>query len=91
MVAEVFAGLSALKSALDIAKGRAAQAELLEEIGELKKRVAEFETWETEKQRYELKEVGSHARRRTTALHMSAMLRERQKTHSVKEALQYHQ
>jgi predicted HTH domain antitoxin len=82
MVAEVFAGISSLKMALDIAKGlkdiddatrrnaaiielqekilsaQAAQAELVETMGELKKRVIELETWDTEKQRYELKELG---------------------------------
>jgi len=33
------------------------RAALIEEIGELKKKVAGFETWETEKQRYELIET----------------------------------
>jgi hypothetical protein len=78
MVSEVFAGLSSIKAAFDIAKGlkniddatrrnaaiielqekilsaQAAQAELIEAIGELKSRVAELEAWDAEKQRYEL-------------------------------------
>lgn len=81
MVAEVFAGVSALKSAFDMAKGlkdiddatrrnaavielqekilsaQTAQAELLETVGELKKRVAEFERWDAERERYELKQL----------------------------------
>lgn len=81
MVAEVFAGVSALKTAFDIAKGlkdiddatrrnaaiielqekilsaQSAQSELVETVGELKKRVTELETWETDKQRYELQEI----------------------------------
>jgi len=36
------------------------QTALLERIGELEKEVASFETWEAEKQRYELKEVPGH-------------------------------
>jgi hypothetical protein len=82
MVAEVFAGLSALKAAFDITKGlkdiddatrrnaavielqekilsaQAAQAELVEIVGELKKRVTELEDWGTERQRYGLTDVG---------------------------------
>jgi hypothetical protein len=82
MVAEVFAGIGAIKTAFDIAKGlkdiddatrrnaavielqekiltaREAQSTLLERISELEKKVASFETWESEKQRYELKDVG---------------------------------
>ncbi len=81
MVAEVFAGISAFKSMLDIAKSikdmndiatrqgavielreqilsaQAAQAQLVETVGELKKRVAELEAWDVDKQRYELKSV----------------------------------
>src|SRR5580704_2382399 len=81
MVGEVFAGLGALKTAFDIAKGLkdiddaarrnaavielqekiltalSAQAELIETIGELKKRVVDLEAWETEKQRYELQDI----------------------------------
>jgi hypothetical protein len=81
MVAEVFAGVSALKTALDIAKtlktlddavrrnsavmelqekilnAQEAQAALVERESELKKRVAELEHWEGEKERYELKEI----------------------------------
>ncbi len=83
MAADVFAGLTALKTAFDIAKGlkdiddarrrnsaiidlqqalldaQEAQAALTETIGELKKRVADFETWDAEKQRYELKSLAS--------------------------------
>lgn len=82
MVAEVFAGLGTLKSALDLAKGlkdidnatrrnsavielqeqilaaQSAQSELVESVRDLKARVVELETWDAEKQRYELKEVG---------------------------------
>jgi len=81
MVAEVFAGLSAIKTAFDIAKGlkdiddaarrnaavielqekilfaQAAQLELVETIGELKKRVVELEAWDADKKRYELKDI----------------------------------
>ena len=85
MVAEVFAGLSALKSAFDIAKGlkdiddatrrnsavielqetilsaQAAQSELVESVRALKAEVASFETWDAEKERYELQPLGSQA------------------------------
>jgi hypothetical protein len=81
MVAEVFAGLGAIKTAFDIAKGlkdiddvarrnaaiielqekiltaQAAQAALVETVSELKKRVAELESWEADKQRYKLTEI----------------------------------
>lgn len=81
MVAEVFAGLSAIKSAFDIAKGlkdiddasrrnaavielqekilaaQQAQTTLIETVRELKARVAELETWEAEKERYELDQI----------------------------------
>ncbi|MGO9398295.1 MAG: hypothetical protein ACLP19_10695 [Xanthobacteraceae bacterium] len=81
MVGEVFAGLGALKTAFDIAKGlkdiddatrrnaavielqekilaaREAQSTLLDRVGELEAEVASFETWDTEKQRYELKQL----------------------------------
>lgn len=81
MVGEVFAGVSALKTAFDIAKGlkdiddaarrntavielqekilsaQHAESELLETVSELKKRVAELEAWESEKQRYQLAEL----------------------------------
>ncbi len=81
MVAEVFAGLSAIKTAFDLAKGlkdiddaarrnaavielqekilaaREAQSTLLERISELEKKVASFEAWEREKQRYELQDI----------------------------------
>jgi len=83
MVGEVFAGLSALKTAFDIAKGlkdiddaarrnaavielqekilaaQEAQSALLERVRELEEKVRSLETWETEKQRYELKQFGS--------------------------------
>jgi hypothetical protein len=82
MVAEVFAGISAIKSAFDIAKGlkdiddaarrnaaiielqekiltaQQAQSELIEKIRELEHKVAVFENWETEKQRYALTDFG---------------------------------
>jgi hypothetical protein len=82
MVGEVFAGLSALKTAFDLAKGlkdiddaarrnaavielqekilaaREAQSALLDRVGELEKEVAGFETWEREKRRYDLKNLG---------------------------------
>jgi hypothetical protein len=79
MVAEVFAGLSAIKTAFDLAKGLkdiddaanaavielqekilialATQSELVETIGELKKRVVELEAWDADKKRYELKDI----------------------------------
>ncbi len=83
MVSEVFAGLSALKAAFDIAKGLkdiddvtrrnaaiielqeklliayAAQFDLNELVRKLKEEVARFETWDAEKQRYELKQLAS--------------------------------
>jgi hypothetical protein len=82
MAAEIFAGLGAIKTALDIVKGlknlsdasarnRAvieleekllaatkAQTELLNRISELEEKVASFETWDAEKDRYELKKFG---------------------------------
>jgi hypothetical protein len=82
MVGEAFAGLSAIKTAFDIAKGlkdiddaarrnaavielqkkilaaREAQSTLLDRVGELEKEVARFETWDAEKERYELKAFG---------------------------------
>jgi rubrerythrin len=82
MVGEALAGLSAIKTAFDIAKGlkdidnatsrnaavielqekilaaREAQSALLDRVGTLEKEVARFETWEREKQRYELKSLG---------------------------------
>jgi hypothetical protein len=42
-----------------ILAARETQSALLERISELEKKVASFETWESEKQRYELKEVGA--------------------------------
>jgi hypothetical protein len=40
-----------------ILAAREAQSALLERISELEKKVASFETWESEKQRYELKDI----------------------------------
>lgn len=81
MVGEVFAGLGALKTAFDIAKGlkdiddatrrnaavielqekilaaREAQSTLLDRVGELEEKVASFERWDTEKERYDLKQL----------------------------------
>jgi rubrerythrin len=85
VVAETFAGLGALKTAFDIAKGlkdiddtvrrnaavielqekilaaREAQSALLDRVSELEEKVAKFETWNTEKQKYELKDLGGGA------------------------------
>jgi rubrerythrin len=47
--------LAAQSSAMS---GYQREAALLEEISDLKKRVADFETWDTEKERYELKDLG---------------------------------
>jgi hypothetical protein len=82
MVAEVFAGIGALKTAFDIAKGlkdiddtarrnaavielqekilsaQSAQSDLVERVRELEKEVAAFETWDADKKRYELKDIG---------------------------------
>jgi Zn finger protein HypA/HybF involved in hydrogenase expression len=82
MVGEIFAGLGALKSALDIAKelkeiddvtrrnaavielqekilsAQSAQASLVERVRELEKELTRLETWDTEKQRYQLTDVG---------------------------------
>ena len=81
MVGEVFAGLGALKTAFDIAKGlkdiddaarrnaavielqekilaaREAQSALLDRVSELEEKVVSFEKCDTEKERYELKEL----------------------------------
>jgi hypothetical protein len=38
---------------------QADQAQLIETVSQLKKRVAYFEAWETEKERYQLTEIGS--------------------------------
>ena len=81
MVVEIFAGISALKAALDIAKtikdandvttrqgiviklqeqilsAHEAQFELIERVRSLEKEIASAETWDTEKQRYELAQV----------------------------------
>ena len=82
MVGEALAGLSALKTAFDLAKGlkniddavrrnaavielqekilaaREAQSALLDRVSALEAEVTGFKTWEAEKQRYELKNVG---------------------------------
>jgi hypothetical protein len=42
----------------EILAAREQQMSLMETVGELKKRLAEFETWEREKLRYELKKPG---------------------------------
>jgi hypothetical protein len=81
MVGEVYAGISSLKIAFDLAKGlkdiddatrrnaavielqekilsaQSAQSELVESVSELKKRVAELEAWDAEKQRYDLAQI----------------------------------
>jgi hypothetical protein len=81
MVGEAIAGLGAIKSAFDLAKGlkdindaavrnaavielqerilaaQQAQSALVERVSELEKRVAGFEKWETEKEKYKLEEV----------------------------------
>jgi hypothetical protein len=83
MPAEIFAGIGAIKTAFDLAKGlkdiddatrrnaavielqkellaaQEAQSTLLERIRELEEKVAGFETWNAEKNRYELKPFGS--------------------------------
>jgi hypothetical protein len=83
MTGEVFAGLSAIKTAFDIAKGlkdiddatrrnaaiielqkellaaQATQSDLVQRIGKLEEEVHRFETWEVEKQRYELNAFGT--------------------------------
>jgi len=41
-----------------ILAAQAAQTALLDEIRELKEKIATFETWDTEKKRYELKSLG---------------------------------
>ncbi|HEV3185257.1 MAG TPA: hypothetical protein VGZ49_10270 [Xanthobacteraceae bacterium] len=85
VVGEAFAGLSAIKTALDIVKGYkdltstaarnravielteklfAAQKEqstLTETIANLEKRVMELEDWQTDKQRYQLADIGDGA------------------------------
>jgi hypothetical protein len=42
-------------------QANAAQTALIEEVGSLKTRLADFETWDTEKERYELKDASSGA------------------------------
>lgn len=82
MVGEAIAGLGALKTAFDLAKGlkdisdaanrnaavielqeriltaQQAQSALLEQIGALEAKVAGFEKWEAEKERYSLTDFG---------------------------------
>jgi hypothetical protein len=82
MVAEIFGGISAFKSMLDIAKSmkdmsdsavrqdvaiklreqilaaQEAQSALVEQVRTLKEELIRFETRETEKQKYELKDLG---------------------------------
>ena len=43
-----------------ILSARAQQIELIERVRELEREVAQFKTWETEKQRYKLKDFGQH-------------------------------
>lgn len=84
MVMDVIAGVSALKTAFDMAKSikdandfavrqgiaielqekifsaQQAQALLIEEVNSLKAEIAGFETWDAEKQRYQLKPLGQN-------------------------------
>jgi hypothetical protein len=81
MVAELFAGVGAFKSMLDMAKAlkdmndvalrnaavielqgqilsaQEAQASLVERVRSLEREVASFEKWDTEKEKYELKNI----------------------------------
>jgi hypothetical protein len=83
MVAEVYAGLSAIKTAFDMARGlkdindvairngavielqekiltaQQTQAALVERIGELEKEIAAFNKWDSEKEKYELKQISN--------------------------------
>lgn len=83
MAAELIAGLGAIKTAFDLAKGlkdihdvaardravidlqkeilaaQAAQFALVDRIRDLEEKVARFETWEAEKQRYKLTDFGA--------------------------------
>jgi len=85
MVAEIYAGLSGVKAAFDIAKGlkdihdatlrnaavielqekiltaQQEKAALIQHISDLEKQMADFEAWNAEKERYELKTIGSSA------------------------------
>jgi TctA family transporter len=85
MVAEIYGGIAALKTAFDVAKGlkdihdatirnvaiielqekilsaQAAQSALIDRVRELEQQVADFEKWETEKEKYELKCVAAGA------------------------------
>ena len=45
----------------DTFAAQSTQAELLERVRELEKQVAQFETWETEKQRYKLNDFGERS------------------------------
>ena len=82
MIGEIYAGLTSVKAAFDIAKGlkdihdatlrntavielqekilaaQVEQASLIERIRELENQVTDFETWETEKQKYKLYNLG---------------------------------
>ena len=42
----------------EILSAQSAQADLVEEISSLKAKIASFETWETEKKKYDLKDLG---------------------------------
>jgi hypothetical protein len=103
MVGEVLAGLSGLKTALDIAKGlkdisdvtarnaavielqekifsaREAQAALLERVSELEKEVARLKDWETDKQRYQLREISPGI----VALEIKAAMRDGEPFHRI--------
>jgi hypothetical protein len=81
MVGEAFAGLSAIKTAFDIAKGlkdiddaarrnaaiielqkellsaQAAQSDMTQRIRDLQEELASFETWDAEKEKYQLKQL----------------------------------
>ncbi len=83
MVAEVFAGIGAIKTAFEIAKGlkeiddatrrnaavielqekillaQETQSTLINRVGELEKEVDRFKSWEADKGRYQLVDIGS--------------------------------
>lgn len=110
MVGEAFAGLSALKTAFDIAKGlkdindasirnsavielqekilsaQQSQFALAEKIGNLEKEVARLEAWDTDKQRYELKDVGLGS----LAYVVKEMMRESEPPHQIRTACYQH-
>lgn len=90
MVAEVFAGISAFKTMLDMAKAlkdisdathrnaavielqeqilaaQAQQSTLIERIRALEAEMATLQTWDAEKQRYELKQTTAYDHSRAT-------------------------